>query len=1057
MKGLTAYFIRYNVVVDTVMVLILLFGFFGLRGTRSSFFPETESRIINVQVLYPGASPEEVETGVVLRIEDNLKGVSGVERVSSVSQENSGLITVEVVKGYDTDEVLQDVKNAVDQVPQLPDGMEPIRTFKRENLQLAVSFAISGEGLDLRALKRMARQAESELLAVDGISKVELSGFPEEEIEVAFREADLRANQLSFAQAAAAVRNANLDVTGGKVRTDEEELLIRVREKQVEAEGFRNIVLRASTDGRLLRLQDVADVRDVWADAPDRNYVGLPGRSGASTESVVVSVYSTVTEDILANADAALAYIERFNTTHSTASALLINDATKVLKQRIDMLVTNGLQGFALVLITLALFLNWRLAFWVALSIPVAFAGMFILAPGFITINVLSLFGMILVVGILVDDGIVICESIYQEYERGLPPIQAAVTGTQKVLPAVISSIITTVAAFTTFFFIEGRLGDFAPAMAFVVIATLVFSLVEAAYILPAHVAHSRGLSRARKNRVEAFMDGVMAKLRDRRYGPFFDRFIRNKMLTFGIAFFLLAVTIGAVGAGVIRLTFFPQIERDDVQVELEMVGGTREQVVLAELRRIEALVWEMNEEFSSRPEEPTDVVLKVQTILGPRTEQGKLNIILLDGELRGFRAEELTNTLRERVGAIPGVTNLTFGLSSPFGKPVSVSLRSHDLAQLEQAKLDLREELSRMATLRDVVDSDRPGNREVILQLKDKAHLLGISHSEIAAQVRQGFFGFEAQRVQRGADEVKVYVRYADEGRASLRDLEDMRIRTLDGRQFPLKELATYRIERGIRTINHLDGKREVRVEADLANSSLSATDAQATIAAEILAPLIARYPGITYSFEGQGVESKKVGDSAKRIMPITLIIMFAMIVITLRSFWQMLAVLFCIPFGFIGVGWGHWVHGVQISLFSFFGLIALIGVMVNDSLVFVTTFNANMKEGKPFEQALREAALSRLRPILLTSLTTVAGLLPLTLNRSFQAQFLIPMAITVAYGLAVATFVTLIVLPTLLAALNNMRRLRWWLWNAEWPTAEADEPAVKELPYEDLQDTRT
>ena len=1056
MKGLTAYFIKYNVAVDTVMMLIIIFGFIGLKSTRSSFFPETESRIIQVQVIYPGASPEEVEEGVILRIEDNVKGVSGVERVSSVSQENSGVITIEVVKGYDTDEVLQDVKNAVDQVPQLPDGMEPIRTFKRENLQLALSFAINGEGLDLRTLKTMARRAEADLRAVKGISKVELTGFPEEEIEVAFREADLRANNLSFAQAAAAVRGANLDVTGGKIKTTDEELLIRVRDKSVEAEGFRNIVVRGGADGRVLRVMDIADVRDVWADDPNRTFVQLPGQRGTGKESVVVSVYSTVTEDILANADAALAYLEQFNATNTIAKATLINDATKVLKQRIQMLVTNGLQGFVLVLITLALFLNWRLAFWVALSIPVAFAGMFILAPGFITINVLSLFGMILVVGILVDDGIVICESIYQEYEKGLPPIQAAMVGTKKVLAAVISSVITTVAAFSTFFFIEGRLGDFAPAMAFVVIATLMFSLVEAAYILPAHVAHSRGLSRSEKNRVEKYMDGVMSRLRDRRYGPFFDRFMRNKMLTVGIAFFLLALTIGSVGAGIIRMTFFPAIERDDVQVELEMVGGTREQVVFTELQRIENAVWELNREFSNRPEDSMDVVLKVQTILGPRPEQGKLNIILLDGELRGFRAEELTNALRVRVPSIPGVVNLTFGLASVFGKPVSVSLRSNDLAELEHAKRDLRDELSKLSTLRDVVDSDRPGSREVVLQLKDKARVLGITQLELASQVRQGFFGFEVQRVQRGEDEIRVYVRYAEEGRASLRDLEDMRIRTTDGRQFPLSELASYRIERGIQAINHLDGKREVRVEADLASSSLSATDAQATIAAEIMTPLLARYPGIGYSFEGQGVESKKVGDSAMRIMPITLIIMFAMIVITLRSFWQMLVVLLCIPFGFIGVGWGHWIHGVQISLFSFFGVIALIGVMVNDSLVLLSTFNANMKEGLPFNKALRDAATSRLRPILLTSLTTVAGLLPLTLNRTFQAQFLIPMAITVAYGLAIATFVTLIVLPTFLAALNEMRRFRWWAWNAEWPSPEADEPAVKELPYENLEETR-
>lgn len=883
---------------------------------------------------------------------------------------------------------------------------------------------------------------------MDGISKVELTGFPEEEVEVAFREEDLRANNLSFAQAAAAVRGANLDLTGGKIKTSDEELLIRVRDKRQDAEGLRNTVVRAGTDGRVLRLKDVADVRDTWADDPARNYVnGVP--------SVVVNVSSTVSEDILFIANTTLEYMEEFNQRGGPVKATLINDATTVLKQRIEMLVENGLQGFFLVLITLAIFLNWRLAFWVAVGIPVAFAGMFILAPSFITINVMSLFGMILVVGILVDDGIVITESIYQEFERGLPPVKAAFVGLNKVLPAVLSSVLTTVAAFSTFFFIEGRLGDFAPALAFVTITTLLFSLVEAAFTLPAHIAHSKGLGKE-KNRFEAFMDGVMVRLRDRRYGSFFDRIMRHRMLTLGIAFFLLAITIGSVGAGIIRTTFFPVIERDDVAVDLEMVTGTRETIVFNELQRIEGLVWELNREMSAGREDSLDVILKVQSILGPRAEQGKLNIILLDGERRGFRAEELTNRLRERVGNVPGVQNLTFGLATPFGKPVSVSLRSNDLAELNAAKAELRAELQKLPMLRDVVDSDRPGNREVVLKLKDKAQLLGLTLQDVAAQVRQGFFGLETQRVQRGEDEVKIWVRYAEGARASLRDLEDMRIRTVDGRQFPLSELVSYHIERGIRGINHLDGQREVRVEADLSNSLQSATDAQALVASDIMTPLLAKYPGLSYSFEGQGEQSRKVGSSALRVLPITLIIMFAMIVLTLRSFWQMITVLLCIPLGFIGIAWGHWIHGVQISLFSFFGMIALIGVMVNDSLVLLSTFNDNMKTGMPFKAALRDAALSRLRPILLTSITTVAGLLPITLNKSFQAQFLIPMAITVAYGLAIATFVTLIVLPVLISALNDARRLLGWAWNAQTPSAESVEPAVKELPYEDLDEHR-
>jgi len=1049
MKGLTAYFLKYRVAALAVMIFFLLFGVMGLMRTRSSLFPEVESRVIQVQVIYPGASPEEVEQGVVLRIEDDIKGVSGVERISSVSQENGGIITVEVVKGYDTDVVLQDVKNAVERIPQLPEGMEPIRTVKVENIRPAVTFALTGQGMPLKALKSAAQRVEQDLRGIPGISKVEVTGLPEEEVEVAFRELDLRAANLTLAQASAALRAANIDVTGGKVKTPDEELLIRVRDKRYDADGLKAILIRSSADGRALRLQDIAEVRDTWADDPARNYVnGEP--------SVVVNVSSTVSEDILFIADTTLGFMKALNERGGPIRAELIVDATTVLRQRIDMLLTNGAQGFALVLITLALFLNWRLAFWVALSIPVSFAGMFILAPGFITINVMSLFGMILVVGILVDDGIVITESIYQEHERGLPPVKAAFVGISKVIGAVISSVLTTVAAFTTFFFIEGRLGDFAPALAFVVIATLMVSLVEAAFILPAHVAHSKALHDPKRNRFELFMDGVMGRLRDRRYGPFFDRILRNRTLTFGIAFFALALTVGSVGAGIIRTTFFPVIERDDVMVELELVAGTREHIVFAELQRIEQLAWQVNDELSAGRPDSLDVVLKVQTILGPRAEQGKLNIILLDGEQRGFKAEEVTNRLRERVGQVPGVANLTFGLATPFGKPVSISLRSHDLAELNAAKGELRDELQKLPTLRDVVDSDRPGNREVVLQLKEQARLLGLTTQEVIGQVRQAFFGIETQRVQRGEDEVKIWVRYDERSRASLRDLEDMRIRAADGRAFPLSELVSYRIERGIRSISHLDGKREVRVEADLASSVQSATDAQALIRSEVMPAILARHPGLSYSFEGQGEQSRKVGASAARVMPITLTIMVFLMILALRSVPQAVVIMLGLPFAFIGIAWGHWIHGVQISLFSFFGMIALIGVMVNDSLVLLSTFNANLKERMGFHEALRSAALSRLRPILLTSLTTVAGLLPITLNRSFQAQFLIPMAITVAYGLLLATFVTLVLLPVYITVLNMLRRSIFWLWNARWPSAEEVEPAVQELPYENLEEHR-
>lgn len=1044
MRTAVGYFIRYPVLADTVLVLFLIFGWFGLSNMRSSFFPEVESRIIQAQIIYPGASPQEVEEGVVLRLENEIRGVSGVERISSVSSENSGLVSVEVYKGFDVDEVLIDVQNAVDRIPTLPVGMEPLRVFQLENVRPAVSFALSGKDVDLRALKEIARRVEDDLRAIEGISKVELQGLPEEEIEIAFREEDLRAQGITFAQAALQVRNNNIDITGGKVRTDMEELSIRARNKNVRGAQLRDIVLQSSPNGRIVRLGDVADITDRWADDPTRNYLnGEP--------AVTVEVGSTISEDILFIADRTLAYMDAFNAKGGVVRAELISDSTIALRQRIEMLTKNGIQGFLLVVFFLSLFLNLRLAFWVALSIPVAFAGMFVLANIFgITINVMSLFGMIIVVGILVDDGIVIAENIYQQHEKGATPVKAAIDGTLNVLPAVISAVFTTVAAFSTFFFLDGRLGDFAPALAFVVISTLVISLIEGAFILPSHIAHSKAMVQRGKSKFELRMDKVMAKLRHGWYEPFLERCLRAPVMTFAVFFFLMALTVGALNAGFIQTTFFPVVERDDINVDLEMVAGTREQVVNAELARIEQVIWDVNEELKAQRADSQDVVLKVQRKIGPRPEQGSLFVVLMEGEARELKTDKLSAMVRDRTGEVPGAERATFGISSPFGKPVSVSLRSHELADLKAAKTELVNELNELAFLRDVVDGDRPGEREVILELKENAYALGLTVGDVLAQVRQGFFGAEAQRLQRGQDEVKIWVRYDAEGRSSLLDLENMRIRTATGNAYPLRELAEHRIERRVKAINHLDGRREVRVEADMASFDKSVTDAQNAVANEVLPPILARYPSVSYSFEGQGEQSKKVGRSVQKVLPITLLLMLAIIVIALRSFWQMVAIIACIPFGFIGMGWGHWVHGVQISLLSGFGAIALIGVMVNDSLVLVSAFNGLVKSGVPFRQAVHEAAVSRFRPILLTSVTTIAGLAPIVLNKSFQAQFLVPMAITIAYGLLVATFITLLLLPVYLVWVNTGKRLAFWAWNARMPEPEAVEPAVKEIPFE-------
>lgn len=1041
MKQLITYFIKYPIAGNLLMVLIFIFGYFGYNSLKSTFFPESPSKLIQIQAIYPGASPQEIEEGIVTKIEDNLKSVTGIDRYSSISQENNATISVEVLKEYDTDLVLQDVKNAVDRISAFPADMEPLVVFKVENLNFAVSYALSGIA-SLKTLKIYARQIEKDLLAMSGISKVELSGFPEEEIEIAFRDAELQAYGLTFSEASDAIRRSNVEVSAGILKGDKEELLLRANNKGYYASDLENIVVKSSADGQIVRLHQIAAIRDRWEDNPERAFLN-------DNEAIIVKVSNTIDEDILTIADDVKNYMEKFNAQNQTLEATLIRDGTINLVQRIELLTNNGLIGFFLVLVFLSFFLNLRVAFWVAIAIPISFAGMFILASFYgLTINVMSLFGMILVVGILVDDGIVIGENIYQHYEDGKSATQAAIDGTMEVLPAVFSAILTTVIAFSTFFFIDGRLGDFAPALAFVVSATLFISLVEGALILPGHLAHSKALQgKVKKSKFEMYFNNIMIWLRNHTYEPFLRFSLTNKFLALSFPIFFFLLTMGGIKGGIINFTFFPFIERDNVDVTLELPPGTRETVTLDYLNKIEAATWKINEKLKSQRDDKRDVVINIEKTVGPLKNQGKLNIILLDNESRNLQSFIIANQIRDTLGPLPGIEELIFGGGSPFGKPVSISVFSNDLKELERAEAILKDEMELLSSLKDVSDNNRKGTREVNIELKETAYLLGLRLQDVISQVRFGFFGNEVQRIQRGLDEVKIWTRYDETERYSLSDLEDMRIRYGDGNEIPLKEIATYSIERGVVAINHLDGQRQITLEAELANPNESVPTILAEIESEILPPILAKFPSVSYSLEGQSRQSTKTQNSIKDVLPIVLILMFSIVVFLFRSVGQSAIVFLMIPFGLIGVAWGHWFHGMPISLLSFFGIIGLIGIMVNDSLVFITAFNNNLRREKPFFEAVYDAGISRFRPIVLTTVTTVLGLAPLILEKSFQAQFLIPMAIAIAYGLVVATYTTLILLPTFLITLNEMRIFWRWLYTGIRPSATEVEPAVREM----------
>ncbi len=1057
MRSVIGYFIKYHVAVNVIIIACFIFGIVGMLRMQSSFFPLIESEIITINVTYPGAAPEEIEEGIVLKIEDNLKGLIGIERVTSTSRENGGSITVEVETGEDIDVMLSEVKNAVDRVPNFPTGMEPLVVAKQENIRETFDFFLSGEDVDLATLKQIARQIEYDLRAMDGLSQIELAGFPEEEIEIAVNENDLIAYNLTFAEVARAVSQANILTTGGSIKTEAEDFLIRADNRSYYGKELSNLVVKSQPDGTQITLGDVAILRDRFSETPNASYIN--GRVAIS-----VNISTTNNEDLISAAEKVRNYVEDFNKKNDTLEIIVEDDRSITLSQRTQLLIENGAVGILLVLLFLSFFLNTRLAFWVAFGLPISFLGMFIFAAGFgVTINVLSLFGMIIVIGILVDDGIVISENIYQHYEMGKKPIQAAIDGTMEVLPPILSAIITTVLAFSTFLFLDSRIGKFFGEVSTVVILTLAVSLVEALIILPAHIAHSKALVREseedKKNKkgisklfmklrvINKYGDRMMGYLSNNVYGPVVHFTVKNRFISFAVLTTLLILTIGSIMGDVVNVTLFPSIASDRVSIDLLMPEGTNPKKTDSIISLVEDAAWRVNDDYTSRQTGNKQVVKNIVRRVGPGNNKASLRVNLLPGEERDFGSPEITNSIREAVGPVYGVERLTFGSGGNFGgKPVSVSLLGNNLDELEGAKKELKAVLIDNSSLKDVTDTDPDGIKEITIELNESAYALGLNLQEVMSQVRAGFFGLQAQRFQRGQDEIRVWVRYDRGNRESINDLDDMRIVTPNGNRVPFGEIATYEIKRGTESISHLEGLREIRVEADMEDPNASATDAIANIDQNILPDILSKYPSVSVSYEGQNREAEKLTSSANKVFPVILFLIYAVIAFTFRSYSQPLLLIIMIPFSIIGVAWGHYIHGFPINVLSLLGIIALIGIMVNDGLVLIGKFNSYLREGLSFDKALIEAGKSRFRAIFLTSLTTIAGIAPLLLEKSRQAQFLKPMAISIAYGIFIATFLTLLILPLLLSITNSVKTRTRWLVTGEMVEKESVERAIIE-----------
>jgi len=1048
MKKIITYFIKYPVSVNVLLLAFVIFGFFGARSLKSSFFPLVPPNLIFVQIVYPGASPFEIEEGVVTKIEENLRGIVGVERITSVSNENTANIQVETYKEYDIDVILQDVKNAVERVPSFPLGMEPPVVFKREAIQEAISMTVSGDGVPLKVIKQKAYEVEDELRRIDGITQIEVSGFPDEEIEIAVSEKDLRSYEITIEDIRRAVAGANILTTGGNIKTSSEDYLIRTRNKAYHADEMDLIPVKTDASGRIIRLRDVATISDQWSETPEKTFF-----EGA--EAVTIRVSSTNNEDLIAACNNVLDYVESYNEENQGLELNVTRNSSILLIQRTELLAENGIIGILLVLLLLSLFLKPRLAFWVAVGLPVAFFGMFILAGSFnVTINVLSLFAMIIVIGILVDDGIVIAENIYHHYEKGKSPIRAAIDGTLEVVPPIISAILTTIIAFGTFWYIDGRVGSFFGEVSTVVALTLSISLIEALIILPSHLAHSKALSREQKKyRINEKADQFLVWLRDRLYIPALNFGLRYKVLALAVPIALFPLTLGSIQGGIIKTTFFPSISSDRVQITLRMPQGTNEAITDSLLQNIEAAAITIQDSLNQVQQGDEDVYENIIRQIGPGSSTGKLIINLLPGEKRDMAASDVSRAIRDEVGPIYGVESVEYFAGTNFGgRPVEVSMSGKNIAELKAAKEDLKAALRQNNMLKDILDNDPQGIKEINLELKDEAFILGLTHNDIALQIRGGFFGSQVQRLQRGRDEVKVWVRYDKENRSSLRDLEDMYIRTPSGKKVPLSEVASYSIQRGEVAINHLEGQRQITISADLVNPKESASDIMANIRQNVMPDILARYPTVKPLYEGQNREATKVGASAGRVLPIVFFLIYALIAFMFRSYSQPILLLLLVPFSMIGVAWGHYLHAFPINILSWLGIIALIGIMVNDGLVLIGKFNGYIKEGYPYQKALIEAGRSRFRAIFLTSITTVAGLAPLMFETSRQAQFLIPMAISIAYGITIATFLTLFMLPLFLSLSNYIKVGANWLWTGKKPRrVEVERAFIEDLNLDD------
>ena len=1028
------WFARNPVAANLLMAFIMVSGVIGLFNVRGEEFPTVALDMLTIEVPYLGAAPEEVEEGVCIRIEEAIQGIDGIKQITSTAAEDIGTVVVEVELGADVRQVLDEVKNRVDAIDTFPEQTEKPIISELLPRNRVVDLAVSG-AVDERTLKTIAERIRDDLGSIPEISQIELVSARPYEISVEVSETALRRHALTFDDVARAVRRSSLDLPGGAVRSESGEILLRTVGQAYRGADYERLVLLARADGTRLHLGDIATVVDGFAETDQSARFDLK-------PAVLVSVLRSGEQSDLEIAGAVLDYVERTAPTLPAGISLTVwQDNARVLSDRLWLMARNGATGFVLVFVVLALLTELRLAFWVSLGIPISFLGAFMVMPVMdVTANFVSTFAFILVLGIVVDDAIIVGENIFRHRETHGDRLTSAIAGAREISKPVVFAVLTTVVAFTPLLFAPGESGKVARFVPLVVLPCLLFSLVECLAILPAHLAHTApprdGAWRRFQQRIANGLGAVGRNV----YRPGLAFALRWRYLALATAVATLVLTAGIVLGGRVAFHFFPAPEAELITASVALPEGTPVAATSVAVARLETGAARLRGNVLDRTGQ--DVFRHVYAAVGDQpmgaegpgsagavdvaaAHIGQVMIELAPADERDLRAEDLANRWRDLIGPMPEATSLVFGTSGPnAGNDVDVMLVGPDVEQLTLAANAVKAQLRTYSGVYDIADTFQRGKEEIRLGITPHAETLGLSLLDLGRQVRQAFYGEEAQRIQRGRDDIRVMVRYPQEQRRSLGNLEDMRIRTPTGGEVPFRLVAAVEPGRGYASIKRVDRQRAVNVTAAIDESTTTSATVTGALQDRIIPDVLATHPGVRYSLEGVQAEQQDFLSGILIGFTLALFGIFTLLAIPLKSYAQPLIIMSAIPFGFVGAVWGHIIMGVDVSMMSVMGLVALAGVVVNDSLVMVDFINRNRKDTS-LVAAVQQAGAERFRPIILTSLTTFAGLAPIMFEGSAVAEFILPLAITLAFGVVFATFITLIVVPTLYLVMEDLRWL--------------------------------